>query len=640
MRKDPQRVETRPSRLVGRPRETRHGVLYGRMNWEHWRADHLRFAEAESIRKGQRMTAEPVRTVPAVLERFGSTFSEFTAAFNEGQYVLWLGSGISRDRVPNVDALLGRVVEHIRSNIVDDDMNCAHRTAFNEVLRLAGLRHEELDSIDISMPVMDWPLRDRIISTLVTNYSRVLDVLVGDDNPDDYLVWTGLDVPNTYGSPDLEPDVEHYCIAVLMLEGLVASAVTANWDGLLEKALSKLTPAFGSLVRVAVKPDDFRIAGPRIEVIKIHGCAVRARDGDAEYRGLLIARESQISGWTEQPENRSMRKHLEVLYTDRLTLMVGLSAQDANLHTVFAAAIQDLARPWPASPPAVVLSEEHLESYHRNLLRITYGSNHQGNASAIAQSAHLGAYGKPTLLALVLSSLTEKLRFLIEHVIGTAWDAAAVKQLQTDLLSLRDSAASHASPKNQDTIEYPVMAQFQRDFLARLIEVANMALTVFRTGLMPAVGEGRYEPLSDRPVAQSVHNADFPSQQFGRLGVALAMIGRGLASGHWSAVPGDSKAPGGGVVRLVTGQRAARVFFVKDATTLAKLRLDGSFDDSDGNVLIVVADEEPPVLTRSPKSRFGRDGKTSPGRFNVASGISDTASAEDLYEAFKLAGGF
>jgi hypothetical protein len=586
------------------------------------------------------MTAEPLRTVLAVLERFGSTFSEFTAAFNEGQYVLWLGSGISRDRVPNVSALLERVVEHIRSNIDDDDTDCAYRTGLNDVLRLASLRREELESIDFSIAVKDWPLRDRIISTLVTNYSRVLDVLVGDDNPDDYLVWTGLDVPNTYGSPDLKPDVEHYCIALLMLEGLVASAVTANWDGLLEKALDELTPAFSSLVRVAVKPDDFRIVGPRIEVIKFHGCAVRARDGESDYRTLLVARESQISGWTEQPENKSMRKHLEVLYTDRLTLMVGLSAQDANLHTVFAAAIQDLARPWPASPPAVVLSEEHLESYHRNLLKLTYGSTHQGNASAIAQSALLGAYGKPTLLALVLSSLTEKLSFLLEFGVGTAWDSTDVKQLQADLLSLRDSAASYAGPKNQATLEYSEVAEFQRDFLARLIDVANLALTVFRTGHMPAAGEGRYEPLSDRPVVQAVHNPDFPSKQFGRLGVALALIGRGLASGHWSAVPGDSRTPGGGVVRLITGQRDARVFFVKDAMTLTKLELDGSFDDSDGDVLIVVADEEPPVLTRSPKSRFGRDGRTSSGRFNVSSSIAYTASADDLYEAFKLAGGF
>lgn len=586
------------------------------------------------------MTTEPLRTVPAVLARFDTTFSEFAAAFEDGQYVLWLGSGISRDRVPNVGELLERVLEHLRSNIVMDDKACVYRTALSEVLSLAGLMGDELASIEFTMAVEAWPLRERIVGTLITNYSRVLDVLVGDDNPDDYLVWTGLDVPNTYGSPHLVPDVEHYCIAVLMLEGLVASAVTANWDGLLEKALAELTPAFGSLVRVAVKPEDFRNTGPRMEVIKFHGCAVRARDDEPAYRSLLIARTDQISGWTEQPQNKSMRKHLEVLYTDRLTLMLGLSAQDANLHTVFASAIQDLARPWPSSPPAVVLSEEHLEPYHRNLLKLTYGSDHQGNSSAIAQSALLGAYGKPTLLALVLSSLTDKLSFLIEHALGTGSDAAEVKQLRTGLIGLRDSAASHADPDNREALEYSAIAEFQREFVARLVDVTNLALTVFRTGRMPSAGGCRYEPLSDRPVTQAVHSADFPSKQFGRLGVALALIGRGLGSGHWSAVPGDSKAPGDGVVRLVTGQRDARVFFVKDATTLTKLELDGSFDDSDGNVLVVVADEEPPVLTRSPKSRFGRDGKTSAGRFNVASSIADTASADDLYEAFKLAGGF
>lgn len=586
------------------------------------------------------MTVEPLRTVPDVLERFGSTFSAFTTAFKEGQYVLWLGSGISRDRVPNVNALLESVIEHLRSNIVAGDTDCEYRVALDEVLRLAGLTGEELKSIDFSIAVEGWALRDRIIPALVTNYSRVLDVLVGDTNPDDYLVWTGLDVPNTYGAPDLEPDVEHYCIAILMLEGLVASAVTANWDGLLEKALGELTPAFGSLVRVAVKPDDFRIVGPRIEVIKFHGCAVRARDEESEYRDLLIARESQISRWTEQPENRSMRKHLEVLYTDRLTLMLGLSAQDANLHTVFAGAIQDLARPWPASSPAVVLSEEHLESYHRNLLKITYGSNHQGNASAIAESALLGAYGKPTLLALVLSSLTEKLSFLIEHEIESVWGPAAVRQLQTDLLALRDLAAKNADPDDPEALERSTILEFQREFANRLIDVANLALTVFRTGRMPTAGGGRYEPLSDRPIAQAVLNADFPSRQFGRLGVALALIGRGLASGQWSTMPGDSRAVGDGVVRLVTDQRTARVFFVKDATTSTQLELEGSFDDSDGDVLIVVADEEPAAQTRSPRSRFGRDGKPSAARFSVASSIADTASADDLYEAFKLASGF
>jgi hypothetical protein len=586
------------------------------------------------------MTTEPVKAVRALLERLDSTFSAFTTAFNDGQYALWLGSGISRDRVPNVEGLLERVLEHLRSNIVTDDTASEYGVALNEVLRLAGLTPKEFQTVDFAITVEDWPLRERIVSALATNYSQVLDVLVGDNHPDDYLVWTGLDVPNTYGSPELEPDVEHYCIAILMLEGLVASAVTANWDGLLEKALGELSPAFGSLVRVAVKPDDFRITGPRMEVIKFHGCAVRARADEATYRDLLIARESQISRWTEQPENRSMRKHLEVLYTDRLTLMVGLSAQDANLHTVFAGAIQDLARPWPASPPAVVLSEEHLESYHRNLLKITYGPNHRGNSAAIAQSALLGAYGKPTLLALVLSSLTEKLSFLLEHEVASVWDPAAARQLQADLLTLRDLAASPGYFGNIDELDHSATVELQRQFVVRLIDVANLALAVFRTGRAPAASARRYEPLSDRPIAQAILNADFPSRQFGRLGVALALIGRGVASGHWSTSLGDSGAPGGGVLRLVANERDARVFFVKDAATLTELELDGLFDDSESDVLVVVADEEPPPQTRSPRSRFGRDGSTGAGRFNVAASIADTASVDDLYEAFKLAGGF
>lgn len=584
------------------------------------------------------MAVEPARTVSAVLERFDSTFTEFAAAFNKGQYVMWLGSGISRERVPNVNSLLERVVEHLRSNIDDTDPDCAHRTALSEVLQLASLTREELASISYSIAVKDWPLMNRIITALVMNYSRVLDVLVG-DNPEDYLVWTGIDAPNEYGSPDLQPDVEHYCIAILMLEGLVTAGITANWDGLIEKALDELTPAFDSLVQVVVKPDDFRIAGRRIQVIKFHGCAVRARADEGEYRKLLVARHSQITGWTEQQENQLMRKHLEALYSDRLTLMIGLSAQDPNLNTVFARAIQDLSRLWPASPPAVVLSEENLAQHHKNVLRITYGSDYQRSASAIGQSALLGAYGKPTLLALVLSSLTEKLSFLIEHGVENELDSAAVKQLQANLLSLRDTAAHYAHPESPEALECSAVAEFQRKFVARLVGVTNLALTIFRVGRVSSADNDRYAPLSDSPVAQSVGNADFPAKQFGRLGVTLALIGRGLAAGHWSTLPGDSQDPGGGVVRLVTDHRDTRVFFVKDAASSVSLEMNDSFDN-DGPVLIVVADEEPPISPRSPRPRFGRDGKISDGRFNVASSIADTASVDELYEAFKLEGGF
>lgn len=583
------------------------------------------------------MTPEPLRTVPAVLKRLTTTFSEFTTGFNEGEYVLWLGSGISRARVPNVVELLERVLEHLRSNVTPH-ADCVYRAALEEVLRLAALTSDEWVELDFTVPVSEWSLRMRILTALATNYSKVLNVVVGDEHPDDYLVWIGLDAPNTYGAPHLLADVEHYCIALLMLEGVVTSAVTANWDGLLEKALSELTPAFDSLVRVVVKPADFRNSGPQLEVLKFHGCAVRARENESEYRHLLIAREDQISGWTEQPENKSMRKHLEVLYTDHLTLMIGLSAQDANLHTVFAGAIQDLARPWPSSPPAVVFSEEHLEAHHRNVLKLTYGDSHHGNSTAIAQSALLGSYGKPTLLALVLSSLTEKLRFLAETALASEWDSAEVKQVQADLIGLRDFAAGYADPNSRRNLTESEIADHQRDFVKRLIRTIDMNLDVFRNGPVPSTTRLRYQPLSRERVAHAVHNPDFPAAAFGLLGVTLALVGRGRSLGHWRVAPGDR--PEDGVVRLTTQQREARVYAAKDATTMTKLGLAGWVDEDDVTALAVVAEAEPRATKRSPHGSYGRDGKARAGRFNLETAVAETNSAEELYEAFKLAGGF
>ena len=572
------------------------------------------------------MTTEPARPVPKALGRFETDFAAFAKAFSAGRYVLWLGSGISRDRVPNVSALLESVIEGLRAKRDAANTECPYGAALGAALALVGLTDEEMASVDLTAPIADWPMRDRIIRALVMQYSKVLDVTVGDE-AEDYLVWTGLDVPHVYGAPDLEPDVEHYCIAVLMLEGLASSAVTANWDGLLEMALRELAPGFDDIGHVVVRPEDFREANGGIEVIKFHGCAVRAGEDEDTYRPLLIARESQISTWTAQPEHQAMKKRLEVLYTDNPTLMIGLSAQDANLHTVFATAIQDLARPWPAANPALVLSEPSLQQHHEHILKITYKSNYQGNATAIAKSALLGAYGKPTLLALVLWSIAGKFAALLDRVPNPAWDAADMAQLGTDLCALRDAAAQAADDDPWT-------------FVHRVIDVVQFALTVFRTGRVRASGDGRYIPISDRPIPQAVHTPDFPTLAFGHFSMVLALIGRGQKSGRWTAIPGDGKAPGEGVLRLVTGHRDARVFFVKDNATSTTLELTGLIDDTDEDVLIVVADLEPPVSARSPRSQFGRDGKTRAGRFSVATQVAETTSASELYESFKLAGGF
>lgn len=579
------------------------------------------------------MSVPPIRTVAGVLAGFDNEFSEFAASFTAGDYVLWLGSGISRDVVPNVHDLLIRVLEMLRSNIDQSNPECPYLAALMEALSLAGLSQDDMDAIDLAMPVASWADRDEIARRLTPRYAEVLDLPVS-GRPEDYLVWSGLDVPGTYGNPALEPDVEHLCIGLLILEGVVGSAVTANWDGLIEQALAALAKEPEAIIRVIVRGEDFRQSKRRGELIKFHGCAVRARDDEGTYRHLLIARQQQISGWTERGENGVMRKQLESLYTANPSLVIGLSIQDANMHTMIARSSEDLPRPWPHTPPAVVLTEEQLQTYHRLVLQTTYGSaTYATDTVAINHSAVLGSYAKPTLLALLLWTFTDKLLSVLAcPPVNSYWDAKQTERLRFDLQQLRDTVASFVEPDN-------------RAFLSQLIDLSILILGVFRSGRAPASGVANYEPLSDRPIRDALLNPDFPAAAFGRLAIAISLLGRGHAAGDWTLLPGTTGVPKEGVVRLVAppsspAPREVRVFLVKDASAAITLTVDGLADEDDPSALIVLAEGEPTSSVRSPRPRYGRVGATGASRVSIADLYEAADSADGLYSDFKLAGGF
>src|SRR5690606_25485316 len=131
----------------------------------------------------------------------------------------------------------------------------------------------------------------------------------------------------------------------------------------------------------------------------------------------LIARESQISGWTTKPDNKLMKERLEFLLASNPAFVVGLSAQDANIHTMFNEARRNLVKTWPAAPPAIVCADEQLGPHHKHMLKVVYGDEaFSVNGTEINASALLGAYAKPALLALVLYVLSDKLCTLLKRV--------------------------------------------------------------------------------------------------------------------------------------------------------------------------------------------------------------------------------
>lgn len=566
------------------------------------------------------MTPMPRNTVAEVLDCFDDEFAEVAAAFTRGEYLLWLGSGISREVVPDVPTLLRRILEFLQTRVDVSNPTCRFRTALAEVLEAAG---SPAAAVDLTTEVSSWPNLREIIDSLVNQYSHVLDVRVQDESAD-YLVWSVLDVPSTYGAPDLEPDVEHLCIALLMLEGVVQSAPTTNWDGLVEKAMERLSGDTDSVLKVIVAAADFWGPDRRAELVKFHGCAVRAANDPDEYRKRLIARISQISGWTEKPENQMMKERLGYLFGSRPALIVGLSAQDANIHTVFHKAIQNLSRTWPTTPPAVVFAEHTLRLHHRLVMKVIYGDeSFSANSGAIASSALLGAYAKPALLGLVLFTLAEKLSALIGYISELQLPAADLDRIRAEVRALRDAVGTKADPDS-------------RTFVEALISVATLALWVFRSGEIP--NPAPYPALSTAPVAEAARNPDFPGAALGRFALVLTLLGQGFLDGLWTLEPGSTSFPADGVVRVRKGPRTTKVFIVRDARALSDLETAGIIDMADPEVLIAQAEAVRRPAIRSPRARYGRSGASGARLLDLENMCASVNTADDLFDDFVLVG--
>lgn len=157
-------------------------------------------------------------TIGQTLDLLDTKFFDFAEGVSHAHYAFWLGSGISLQRFPGLSKLIVKVLEHLRNHIDSDDPHCRFRTALEQALSFAGLTKTGIQQCDTNINVEDWPKIKEIKSVLSSNYARLLDIEI-DGEDDDMLVWEGVDVVGTYADSSVEPDVAHYCIAVLILEG-------------------------------------------------------------------------------------------------------------------------------------------------------------------------------------------------------------------------------------------------------------------------------------------------------------------------------------------------------------------------------------------------------------------------------------
>ncbi|WP_339870518.1 SIR2 family protein [uncultured Brevundimonas sp.] len=564
------------------------------------------------------MPAPPAATISvrATLDMLDGPKRELADGVANDRYVFWLGSGISRERMPDLRDLAKRILIELQARVVSADNACRFRKALTAVVALTTPSDDEQSGIDFSLSPDQWPAFDILAARLINNYARMLNVTV-DGEEADYLLWDILNAASIYADATIEPDAEHLCLAALAIEGAASEMPSANWDPLVERAISLLAGA-QPILRVAVAPSDVRSARRRANLYKFHGCALAALNNPGEFRKHLIARQSQINGWVAN--NPVVAPFLTHLIVTRPTLMLGLSAQDSNIQGLFAAAEAQLAWRWPSHPPAYAFSENALggdqESLLQNVYHLDYTPEHR---PLMEDEALVQAYAKPLLLALYLFVITAKLKMLVTHKLPDLADADREK-LHRGL----EHARNHIS----EGLEPTAIA------VSELLTLSGRAMTMLRDGTLPDASGGVYVPISPDAIDRMPADPTLAGSGVCEFAIASGLIGLGLERGLWTAEKPDAADATSGALLLSGRSGPARVYFAASQRAAIRLGTNGLIADND-DAVIIHSHENPPAMPRSPRRPPGRTGLATVREVSLEELLASGSEVEDLLERFR-----
>lgn len=567
---------------------------------------------------GSAATASTI-SISQTLKLLDGDFSSFAAGFAEGRYALWLGSGISRGRFPMLPDLIVKVLEYLRAHADLSSDTCAYKLALFDALQMAQLDSTKIDQLDFALPVAGWPeaVVNDLKGYLSGKYGDFLGIEIKGKEPD-ILVWEGVDVVGTYADDMVEPDLEHLIIAALVLEGTVSEIASANWDGLIEKALKKLSGGDGRLA-VCVRSEDVQNIAGRPVLTKFHGCALHAKSNPDQYRKLIVGRSVQIAEWNTEGAVKALRARLLASISEKPALMLGLSVQDFNIQNLFGAAKANVAWPWPGDRPSYVFSEDVVTPGQKNLLQIVYKDHYKAETgAAIQKSALLRAFGKQLLPALLLYCLADKL----ERLAGIK---ASLKPLQNagwlrdGILAVRDAIAEVES-SNHLAFGSALLAAVSRS--KRLAVVGEWAPS-----------DDTYEPLSSHSATAIGTSAELQAGGLPEVSTAIAIVGQGLRSGMWEARIPENADEASPLVVLKSKIREVPVWMAATGVAEDRLYKNGFINDRDPAILIR---GQPPVerYQRSPKPAAGRRDR-GVIEIHVESLAASASSGAELLEAFR-----
>ena len=372
-------------------------------------------------------------SVREVLAKFDTDLASIALAAENGEFALWVGSGISR-QAPDLGNLIERAFEYLRQKALDPHVGTAFTRALDEAVTLAGLDPAKLRP-QYSAPFSGWPEKDEIVKKLWDQYSDLLDIrIIGERG--DFMLWDAIDIRTAFAHPNL-PAATHLCIGILIMEGAVKTVASGNWDGFIEEAVARLGNGTPGILQVVVDPDHLREPPALAKLLKFHGCVVYAAKEPAMFRKYLTGSRTQITQWPDNPEFAAMVNTMIGVATNQKTMVLGLSTQDYNLQTIFSKAKQVNAWPWPCTPhaPGHVFCGDQITKGQSNVLKIVYGDAYDICAIDIQAATHVRAWAEQVLIALVLKVLTDKLVRLMQSVLESIGLTPLLTSLQASVVA-------------------------------------------------------------------------------------------------------------------------------------------------------------------------------------------------------------
>jgi hypothetical protein len=534
----------------------------------------------------------------------------------DGKRFIWLGSGISRKQVPDLVALMARVLRYLRDKAVSGEPDSGnHADSLLEILDtyLPGERERYEANPSTWKPIDLEHLRDQ--------YSRVLGVGVT-GKPNDYLLIEAADLPNVFGDPDLQPGPTHFVLAMLISEGVINNLASGNWDGLVEKALADISGT-DSLLDVYVDVDDPRHAHGHAEIAKFHGCAVLTLREEVKYRDKIIATTAQISKLHSHDAFAHMRDHLLDLATRMRSLVLGLSVQDSDLLAIIQGATSRSAWRWDSAHPAYLFAEPVMLPSQRDVLEVAYGDDFGRERRSIVQRSTLGAYAGPTTAALLIEVLASKLiAALHRHA-----------DLPAGMITLLEPGVRRVVTQ--------IIVAFGRDELSIATFLLSGYSDFLRTYLGPGtVGAARYIPFVRGTRSQLGTDISVMAMGLDLLAVAVGLFGLGEELGRWSmSLPNETL---GSRILLSSTRNApnATVIVVRGAKEAIAAMASDDWTSSPDNMVLLQMEVGSLASSRSPGGRIGRGRKLRKRRELAWGELSDSVvDVEELMTRFETGAG-